>query len=121
MSSIGSDVKVGKLTVLDSLKFETGATLTAKELLVKETLEIDANCNIVGLTETFATDAELAEAESHLQANVLSTQSHVSNLQSNLNTQTIRIDGLVSSLSTTDASIVSLNTDLVSNLVWSAN
>ena len=61
MSSIGSDVKVGKLVVLESIKFEPAAYLEATNVLVKTRFELGENCDIVGLNETFATDAELGE------------------------------------------------------------
>ena len=92
MSSIGSDVKVGKLTVLEGVKFETDTSLDASQILVKDRFEFGSNCTIVGLTETFATDAEVAAVESHLQGNVVATQSNVSNLQSNLSIEKLRID-----------------------------
>ena len=116
MSSIGSDVRVGKLTVLEKVKFEPDTTLDASQIVVNDLFEFGSNCNIVGLTETFATDAEVAAVESHLQGNVVATQSNVSNLQSDFNTANIRINGLVSSLSTTDASIVAVNSNLVSTV-----
>ena len=63
MSSLGSDRRVGKLTISGELNFEPDANLIATSIVVKDTLQLDANCNTVGLTETFATDAELSTAE----------------------------------------------------------
>jgi len=112
MSSIGTDVKVGKLTVLEKVVFQTDTDLDASRILVKDRFELGEGCEIVGLNETYATDQELAAAESHLQSNILVLQEKTDGLTSNLATEKTRIDGLVSSLSTTDAQLVNLNTTL---------
>ena len=112
MSSIGDDVKVGKLTVLKRVEFQTDTDLEASRILVKDRFELGDGCEIVGLNETYATDQELATAEAHLQSNILVLQEKTDGLTSNLATEKTRIDGLVSSLSTTDAQLVNLNTTL---------
>jgi hypothetical protein len=112
MSSIGDDVKVGKLTVLKKVELQTDTDLEASRVLVKNRFEFGEGCEIVGLNETYATDQELANAEAHLQSNILVLQEKTDGLTSNLATEKTRIDGLVSSLSTTDAQVVNLNTTL---------
>ena len=112
MSSIGDDVKVGKLTVLKRVEFQTDTDLEASRILVKDRFELGDGCEIVGLNETYATDQELATAEAHLQSNILVLQEKTDGLTSNLATEKTRIDGLVSSLSTTDAQLLNLNTTL---------
>jgi len=110
MSSIGNDVKVGKLTVLEKVVFQTDTDLEASQVLIKDRFELAEGCEIVGLNDTYATDQELAAAEAHLQSNILVLQEQTGGLTSNLATEKTRIDGLVSSLSTTDAQVVNLNT-----------
>jgi len=112
MSSIGNDVRVGKLTVLEKVAFQTDTELDASRVLVKDRFELADGCEIVGLNDTYATDQELAAAEAHLQSNILVLQEKTDGLTSNLATEKTRIDGLASSLSTTDAQVVNLNTTL---------
>jgi len=112
MSSIGNDVRVGKLTVLEKVAFQTDTELDASRVLVKDRFELAEGCEIVGLNDTYATDQELAAAEAHLQSNIVDLQEKTDGLTSNLATEKTRIDGLVSSLSTTDAQVVNLNTTL---------
>jgi len=112
MSSIGNDVRVGKLTVLEKVAFQTDTELDASRVLVKDRFELAEGCEIIGLNDTYATDQELAAAEAHLQSNIVDLQEKTDGLTSNLATEKTRIDGLVSSLSTTDAQVVNLNTTL---------
>jgi hypothetical protein len=67
------------------------------ELIVRQRFEAKPGCDIVGF-------------DAYDQATA------VTQLSTDLESNSSRVDGLVSSLSTTDASIVALNTDLLSNL-----
>jgi len=116
MSSIGTDVKVGKLTVLEKVIFEPETVLNATTVYIKDRFELGKDCEIVGLNDTYATDAELAEVNDILTSNLASNVVRIETLESGLDTEKNRIDGLVTSLSTTDASIVSLNENLLEEI-----
>jgi chromosome segregation ATPase len=116
MSSIGTDVKVGKLTVLEKVIFEPETVLNATTVYIKDRFELGEDCEIVGLNDTYATDAELAEVNDILTSNLASNVVRIETLESGLDTEKKRIDGLVTSLSTTDASIVSLNESLLEEI-----
>ena len=60
MSSIGSDVRVGKLKVLESISFDDGTMLTATNVYIQDKLTLGPNIVVQGLDETYCTDAELA-------------------------------------------------------------
>ena len=60
MSSIGSDVRVGKLKVLESISFDDGTMLTATNVYIQDKLTLGPNIVVQGLDDTYCTDAELA-------------------------------------------------------------
>jgi hypothetical protein len=110
--SLGSDVKTGKITISTKALVEETALLDASNVLVRDRFEFAPGCEIVGLTETYATDAEVAIIQEAIEANVVELQKDVLELESNLAIEKARIDGVVAGLSTTDATVSTLGESL---------